>query len=343
MQLAALALLLGCDPSPASTDAPAPDAVAIDAIDPIGIDAPPPAWESVEEVSRSGGVIVERVGYRSDGLLIFAKQCRPDDTARHAIVVYNHGGFAGLAPDSETARCEMTAQLGYVWLGSSYRGEDRSEGTVEVCLGEVDDVLAMIRIGAAQPYATGDVGMYGASHGGCITQRALQRGAPVKVAIDIFGPTDWTSLYAYWQARGSSADQQLMSVLETATGGTPATKPDEYAKRSPINFVAAFPASVPLLVTHGTNDAIVPVVQSCNLAMPAMLSSYHVSSQGMELATPPTTCEQTPVPSNATPRPSPAWPMNRYLVIYDGMNHEFTSVSAQRMLQDAATFLMAKL
>ena len=308
-------------------------------------DAAGPTWETVQPVSNDGTVIVEDVTYRSDGYLIHAHLCRPSAAGAHPALVYNHGGFQGLAIDPEAARCTQTAQLGFVWLGSSYRGEDGSEGSVEVCLGEVTDVLEMVRIADAQPYVdAAHVVMYGGSHGGCITERAVQRGVPVVAAADLFGPTDWASLYAYWQTQGSSGIYpQLIAVMNQAVGGPPSTHADAYAQRSPLHFMADFPASVPLFVAQGAADTIVPPIQSCTLAQGIGLASYHDDGAGHELAAVPPGCEGTGVPSQSGQRPEPSWPGSRYLVVYDGLGHETQSAPAQTMIQDVATFLMAKL
>src|SRR5689334_18798962 len=80
-------------------------------------------WDNVETISNDGQVITERVTYTVDGLSIYARICRPNDSSRHKIAIYNHGGYAGLDIDALVARCADTAKLGFIWIGSSYRGE----------------------------------------------------------------------------------------------------------------------------------------------------------------------------------------------------------------------------
>lgn len=69
--------------------------------DPAGSDAGQLDWESVDVLFEDGSNITERVTYRSGGLLIDGQVCR--------------------------------RQGGGPWIGSSYRGEDASEGDIEVC------------------------------------------------------------------------------------------------------------------------------------------------------------------------------------------------------------------
>src|SRR5690349_20713989 len=100
-------------------------------------------WETVDVAFENDAVLTEAVTYRSDGLLIHGQVCRPKGDGPYPVIVYNHGGFQGLGIDPQAGNCVDSATGGYVWIGSSYRGEDGSEGEIEVCLGEVTDVLRM--------------------------------------------------------------------------------------------------------------------------------------------------------------------------------------------------------
>jgi len=308
-------------------------------------------WESVEEISNQDGVIVERVTYRSDGLLIHGQVCRPSRAGAHRVVVFNHGGFDGLAGDPvyQMGNCEMTAsQLG-VWIGSDFRGEGDSEGAIEMCQGEVDDVLAMIDVALRQEYADPDrVVMMGGSNGGCITLRALQRGAPVHAAADIFGPTDLAAAHAFWleqiEAGAPMADfiAEVVDIVETATGGTPDQVPEAYRMRSPLLFIEDLPAGIPLLALHGVDDPLIPVTQGCALAEAAGLESYHLDENQQEVATAPAACEEADLTWIETARPSGIWPGSRYFVAYDLLGHDADGPEGAAMLADLITFMAAK-
>ena len=115
-------------------------------------------------------------------------------------------------PDS-LGQCLDWAKRGWVFATSSYRGENvnitsadsafpkgtwTSDGNVEFCMGEVTDVMALtdlvmnhasaIALGAAghtvSPNVNGKLLMVGYSHGGCITYRAVEQGAPVTAVIN---------------------------------------------------------------------------------------------------------------------------------------------------------------
>jgi len=328
-----------------ATDGPLADIAAAD-VAPLG-------WLSVVPVTQSNAaIIVENVTYRSGALVAAGQVCRPNDSARHPIFSDQHGGFAGLDGDADAGLCPALANMGYVFLEASYRGEDSSQGSVEVCLGEVDDMMQMIAVAQAQLYAdAGRVGVLGSSHGGCITLRALERGVPALAAADGFGITDMADSYAYWQQQlasdptgmYASVQQSLIDQLDTSTGGTPSTVPAEYTKRSPDAFTAMMPATLPLMIAHGTIDPLVSVTSSCTFA--AQLGgfvAYHLDATQSVVATVPTGCEAASLTWQSGQLPT-TWGNGRYLLIYDGVGHEFTSAGGQAMALQLVEFVIGKL
>ena len=85
--------------------------------------------------------------------------------------------------------------------------------------------------------------MFGVSHGGCVTSRAVERGADVDVAVDVAGPADWGPLITTVDraAKSPSTDPTLKQIYrdhgrpwsKKAIGGTPDQYPERYAERSP--------------------------------------------------------------------------------------------------------------
>jgi dienelactone hydrolase len=313
----------------------------------------PLAWESVTRTTDSQSVIIEKVTYRSNGLRIVGQVCRPPSAGAHPVMIVNHGGFAGLGDEWNGGVCRQTAaQLGYVVAESSYRGEDGSEGSIELCLGETDDVLRMIDIVLAQPYADRRrVVMWGGSHGGCITTRAFQRGAPVQAAADVFGPNDAAATFAFWQAQvaaGSphtAAYQELIDIARRATGGTPSQVPQAYVQRSPVAFAADLARrSEPFMVVHGVQDPLIPVRESCLLASRAGgFGAWHVTANPLiSVPTAPEGCEGFSLAWSATPRPVGSWPASRYLLIYDTAGHDFEGLGGVAMVTDVVSFLVTR-
>jgi acetyl esterase/lipase len=327
--------------SPAILACSSPGAVPIDGAVDVSVDAGL-TWDTVEQISNDGQVIVEKVSYFSGPLRIYARLCRPADDARHPVVVYNHGGFYGLAGDQLVGRCASSAQQGSVWISSSYRGEDGSDGAVELCNGEVDDVIRALEITLAQSYADpAHVFMWGASHGGCITLRAIERGAPVTVAADLFGATDHAEIDRYWHTDPGMFGE-FIARLEAAAGGTPEQVPDAYLARSPLYFVGDIPSTLPLFVAHGALDTLLPYTEACALAAaPIGLESYHLDDT-LQPTTAPAGCNPA-ITWKATPRPAGTWPAQRYLVIYDGLGHDNQTSAAANMIEDALSFALAKM
>jgi len=304
-------------------------------------------WESVQVVRQTSSAIVERVTYRSGGLRIFGRVCRPQRTGRYPMLVVAHGGFDGL--DWNDNACEQSAANGFVVTESEYRGEGSSEGRIEVCLGEVDDVLAMTQVAMAQSYVDpARVGIAGGSHGGCITLRALQRGLPARIGASLAGVTDWTSAYRLWQRQiaagglDGAVAQTIVDTLRNATGGSPDEVPDEYARRSPLSHSSA--GLPPLLhLTHGADDELVPVGDACRFAAAVGgVRAYYVLRSGATSVQPPTGCAEARLMWSAGGVPRGSWPESRYLIVYEGGGHGATRDMAPGMVEDFFSFLFTR-
>jgi len=155
-------------------------------------------------------------------------------------------------PDS-LGQCLDWAKRGWVFATSSYRGEQvhitsanpafpasstwTSDGVPELCMGEVTDVMALtdllvnhagaINVGSTTqqvPLKTnGKLLMYGYSHGGCITYRAVEQGAPVTAFSVIEGFTDFRLTYMNVWNNGVAA--QGLTLEQTAAAGSGAGNP----------------------------------------------------------------------------------------------------------------------
>jgi fermentation-respiration switch protein FrsA (DUF1100 family) len=309
-----------------------------------------PTWLSREITFQDASVVIERVSYRStDGLRIVGQVCRTQVPGRRPVLIVAHGGFEGLGSEWNGGLCKTLAQAGNVVVESSFRGEDGSEGRVEFCLGEVDDVLAMAEIALAQPYADrGRATMIGVSHGGCIALRALQRGAPVQAAVDVFGPTEAVSLVQFWQARIAAGGPNVgqyrdwLQRLQGAAGGPPESAPAGYAARSPVSFLPALEAwPGTLLMVHGTDDPLVPLSQSCLLASRLGGVSAYYRDAVRVLSGPPPGCAASGLTWRTDGLPAPGWSGRRFLMVYRGAGHDIASASGAAMLSDVLSFLLA--
>lgn len=297
-----------------------------------------PGWESATTTTDDGSIIIQRVAYRSGGLLIFGQVCRPTGPGPSPLVVANHDGVSGLAAWGGGA-CAEAARQGRVHIESSYRGQDGSGGSIELCLGEVDDVLAMLEIALAMPEVDRErVAMWGTGLGGCVTTRALQRGAPVTAAASVLGISNLKTQYEQWRnglgtGKGPSAQYQiLMEAAHAAIGGPPEDFPDEYLRRSPALRATEIPGAIPLLLAHAVDDPIVSPRQSCELAQHLGVAGHHFDAQRQLVTTTPAGCETAWTPA-ATP--TGGWIAPRYLLVYDD--------PATLMSADVEGFLAAKL
>lgn len=292
------------------------------------------AWLSNQLIASDDLVRIERVSYESDGLRIDGQVCRPQRSGRFPVILVNHGGWEGIGSDwgELNGSCGVLARLGNVAVMSSYRGEDGSTGQVEFCAGEATDVRNMLAIVRTASYADPQrIVMYGGSHGGCVSVRALQQGMSVRRAASWNGPTDMAELYQTAQvgaAQGSAVTPrdfyvELLAAMDGAFGAPPAENPGLYTQRSTLTEAAALSGStVPLLLQHGAADDVVLVSQSCRLAERiGGFRAYHVGVDGGVVAGAPAACAAQSLDWRNEPVPEGSWPAQRYLIVYDGQSH----------------------
>ena len=290
-------------------------------------------WIDASVSFQDSAIVVERVSYRSDGLVVTGQLCRPADSSRHPVIIFAHGGWEGLGTELDPAAsfCSALARFGTVVVEPSYRGEDGSEGNIELCQGETHDLAQMLTLVRAHPYAdTTSLHALGGSHGGCILLRALAEGLPVTRAVVLYPAVVWTEIYDSLTARFPTATptqqagyQYLLDGITRYLGGTPTTQPAAYAARdlTPLAAVlAAWPGK--LLLLHGVDDDIVPAVQSCRLAdqMGGFLA-YHVQPDSTTSATAPPPCAGGAQSWRTDVIPLGSWPAARYLIEYDSVDH----------------------
>ncbi|HEX4292915.1 MAG TPA: hypothetical protein VHZ29_02160 [Rhizomicrobium sp.] len=208
-------------------------------------------------------------------------------------------------------QCLDWAKRGWVFATSSYRGSSvtitsgganfftgHSGGSPEFCLGEVTDVLALtdlianqagsIAVGAPKQtvplHINGKLLMYGYSHGGCVTYRAVEQGAPVTAFSVIEGFTDLRLSYLTARHLGVATDDAAAGSGAFQPGTTTTYQPDAagvmgYNWRSAHYFASRGDLglevfkTMPILVLHGDNEIdIDPTNQVPPSANPTSLS-----------------------------------------------------------------------
>ena len=327
--------------------APAPPALLPPFVE--GISEKP--WSCRTIIQEDVNTIRERVCWKSGDLQIIGQVCRPRREGRFPVVVYGHAQLLGLGAEWQGGPCQAIAADGNVVLMPSFRGQDGSEGKVEGCAGEVDDALAMLDMGLAQPYADGQrTAWAGISHGGCVALKALARGTQSRAAVALFPAVDWTAIYTHWDAKsrepGPPALAQLYKTGSTelvkAFGGPPSTHAAEYQRRS-VLAADLEKNPTPLFLVHGTSDAIIPAATTCKLAAGLTgTTAFRLTPKGdpaTEIAPGCDDAKLTPQTAGSALIPKTA----RLVGLYEGGQHDITSLEGQRMARDGYAFIKARL
>lgn len=215
------------------------------------------------QTAPPGDVREEAVTYLSDGLRVKARVFWPAGEGPRPAVLFNHGGVSGLS-EGTLDRCRELAQAGYVVFASSYRGEDGSEGVVEVAKGEVNDVLAGLEWLRKHPRVDpGRIGAVGTSHGALVSLLAASRTDRIKALVFAYGVADIYAWYAYLRRTGQLGNDAL---TRRTYGDGPQSRPESFRIRHGLGAVAKLPPSMPVLILQGAKDTVVPLEQAQALA-----------------------------------------------------------------------------
>lgn len=306
--------------------------------------------------------------YTVQGNTVYALLCYPTSAGPHKAMIINHGGYGPVTDADRLGFCMTNANSGWVTAMSIYRGEEvqvvtpdgtldvRSGGNIELCLGEVTDVMRLTELVRARPDVdAANVLMWGHSHGGCVTERAVERGAQVKAAVALSGPTEFASWYAAAPGLPIMLGPGVYSDLTPKPGpwAYPTTDPMPYMWRSAADFPndLKIRSNVKMLILQGDVDPTVPPAQSCNLANAAWTTTsvnFHVGGSGVghgpNLTTAPAGCEAFTAPTGSLSWsggaiPYGSWPSNRYLIVYDYANHGTILDPGKQAFQDFADFV----
>jgi dipeptidyl aminopeptidase/acylaminoacyl peptidase len=216
---------------------------------------------ALEKQSKASGAAVQErsIFYTSDGLQIRAFVFVPALPGPHPVLLFNHGGMSGVIENSKK-RCRELAKLGYLVFASSYRGEDGSQGQIEVALGEVDDVLAGLEHLKSDPRADlNRVGLIGFSHGALVSLQALKRKPKVKAMVFAYGVADLYAWYGYLKASKQLGED---AITKRIYGTGPESRPDDFAKRNGVSNLDLIDSKLPILIVQGAKDITVPKQQA---------------------------------------------------------------------------------
>ena len=176
-------------------------------------------------------------------------------------LVFNHGGVNGVN-EATRAKCRWLAKQGYIVFAPSYRGEDDSEGHVEIAEGEVDDVVnAILELRSHPGIEPGKFVLLGLSHGALISVKAAARpelADLVQATVAAYGVMD---IYDWYQYLVDNDFDVSDSLSVRVYGSGPTDKPKAFAARNAVDLVDRL-SDAPLMLVQGELDDIVPVQQA---------------------------------------------------------------------------------
>lgn len=203
------------------------------------------------------GVSITKWTYTSGGLLVKGELYLPAGEQKLPLVLFNHDGISGISREHRLSSIRL-AKAGFVVFSPSYRGEDGSQGIIEIAKGEVDDVLNATTILRKHPRVQADnVAFAGASHGALVSVLAAARDQEVKAVVAAYGVMDIYKWYAYLKRVGKLGRDEI--TIRTYGPG-PEKRPQSFAIRNAISAVPKL--SCPLLILQGSLDDIVPEEQA---------------------------------------------------------------------------------
>ncbi len=207
------------------------------------------------EISRAVG----RYEYQSGELAVRCEIVFPDfySNEGYPTLVLCHGGINGV-PSRMRMKAVELADDGYLVVMPSYRGEDGSDGEIEVACGEVDDVLACIDLlFKSEIVNTKRMAVIGSSHGALIAALAASRDPDIPVVVCAYGVMDIVGWWYYLNDAGLYEEDDLSRRIY---GGGPLDHPEEFAIRSALRVASDI--EPPLLIIQGATDTIVPPDQA---------------------------------------------------------------------------------
>jgi dipeptidyl aminopeptidase/acylaminoacyl peptidase len=203
---------------------------------------------------------VARITYRSPNGHIVGYVLVPKvHAAPLPCIVWNRGGHGEFSAIHEgqlfAGQLAAFARAGYVVIASQYGGNAGGDGVDEFGGSDVHDVLALYTI--LKEWSVADdtrIGIYGASRGGIMTYRTLAQVSWARAAAVTAGVSN---LYRNANERPAMREKFLDAFGAHETG---------MHERSALYWPEALPATVPILLQHGTADWRVNPLDSYELA-----------------------------------------------------------------------------
>ena len=202
-------------------------------------------------------VVTYSVLYTVDGCIVSAYISLPKDYEEkdYPLVIYNRGGNGNFSAMSADATAIYASAMNCAVIASNYREASPGTGVDEFGGADVHDVVFWINLVPELGFVNREeVYMIGESRGGMQTCLALLNDDKhvIKAAACISGVYDVAAIF--------NSRTDMRDMLIRRIGGTPDGVPEEYEKRSAVNFVNRI--DTPLLIVHSTGDTQVPYEQA---------------------------------------------------------------------------------
>lgn len=195
--------------------------------------------------------------YKSDNLRVRGYLSIPiNHPTPIPLIVLNHGGIKGIYDGLKAIAHLLSENHGYAVLAPSYRGEDGSDGEIEIAHGEVDDVLNGTRlILESSDIDQNQVYMVGGSHGALITLIAMAKDTDgiIKKGVCAYGIMD---IFKWWDYMRKNELLDDVLVANEYYPGHPEDNYDWFKRRHGLDYADRINA--PVLIIHGDADWLVP-------------------------------------------------------------------------------------
>ncbi len=197
-------------------------------------------------------------------------------TANTKVILFIHGGSwsGGDKADFDDNIAAIKNDLSdYAIFNMNYRLAGSGQNQYPVQMADIQSAINFINSKAGEyninPKKIALVGASAGAHLALLYAYKFDPDRSVKAVVDLFGPTNLTTLYNNHPFPAVS-----QPVLVNFLGATPVTNAAKYFEASPINYVTA--QSPPTLILHGDADAIVPIAQSATLRIVLLSAAVKV-------------------------------------------------------------------
>ncbi len=191
--------------------------------------------------------------YKVKGMVAIPSECIETETPISAIV-YNRGGNSNMGFLTGEEIASMCVASNRVVIASQYRGANGAEGKDEFGGADLEDVTSLIDLCEKEFRFINleNLCMVGVSRGGMMSYMVAKEDKRVKGVVAVSAVTDLAASY--------NEREDMKNILHSAIGGSPEELPEEYAKRSAVNW--ANELDVPVFIIHSKSDELVSYSQA---------------------------------------------------------------------------------